>query len=122
MRKGWAGPAARQRVRAGKEPCGMDPRLTRNFPASEDETMTKKTLPDVCHDQLQDLHGACAQSPDTAAKPGRAVGIRQPIKAPIAGAQGIGDGRTPANRFAQRKTSARRLNTATCRSPPKAGS
>jgi hypothetical protein len=70
----------------------MDPRLTRNFPASEDETMTMKTLPDVCHDQLQDLHSACAQSPDTAAKPGRAASIREPIEAPIAGAQGIGDG------------------------------
>jgi len=50
------------------------------------------TLHDVYHDQLQDLHSACAQSLDITTKLGRAASNKELSEALIAGAQGISDG------------------------------
>jgi len=54
--------------------------------------MTMNTLHDVYHDQLQDLHSACAQSLDITTKLGRAASNKELSEALIAGAQGISDG------------------------------
>ena len=54
--------------------------------------MTMNTLQDVYHDQLQDLHSACAQSLDATTKLGRAASNKELSEALIAGAQGISDG------------------------------
>jgi len=54
--------------------------------------MKMDTLQDVYHDQLQDLHSACAQSLDATTKLGRAANHKELNKALISGAQGISDG------------------------------
>jgi len=54
--------------------------------------MTMNTLHDVYHDQLQDLHSACAQSLDITTKLGRAANDKELSEALIAGSQGISEG------------------------------
>ena len=54
--------------------------------------MKMDTLQDVYHDQLQDLHSACAQSLDATTKLGRAASNKELSEALISGAQGISDG------------------------------
>jgi ferritin-like metal-binding protein YciE len=58
----------------------------------KDKTMALNTLKDVYHDQLQDLHSACAQSLDATTKLGRAANDKDLSEALISGAQGISDG------------------------------
>jgi ferritin-like metal-binding protein YciE len=80
--------------RQSNEPCAINLRLAENsfHIRSKEKTMTMNTLQDVYHDQLQDLHSACAQSLDATTKLGRAASNKDLSEALISGAQGISDG------------------------------